>query len=212
MYHISDSLSLVHEHAGQVSWGGMQRPSDQVWTPAAIHQSLYGWPDGNNNYSAGEWMDSPGLADAHQMGSDKLQVKEIQVLKRGKVTDQFHFWHGSTKIPSVTERPIQSFRKTIASTLNGAMSIKATKQELELWLVTVERSGLPGKIKAWIYQHGILARILCHYWSMVSPCPLWRDSRRGSVITSAGSCACHKAWAAWFCMGTMTNWCSPEAV
>lgn len=33
-------------------------------------------------------------------------------------------------------------------------------QELEGWLAAGEKSGLPGKFKAWIDQHGILPRTL----------------------------------------------------
>jgi hypothetical protein len=35
-----------------------------------------------------------------------------------------------------------------------------SNQELEVWLATVDKSGLPGKFKAWIYQHGVLPRNL----------------------------------------------------
>lgn len=44
--------------------------------------------------------------------------------------------------------------------LRDAVSIRTTNQELEVWLGVVDKSGLPGKFKAWIYQHGILPRIL----------------------------------------------------
>lgn len=39
-------------------------------------------------------------------------------------------------------------------------SVQATCQGLESWLRAVDRSGLPGMFNAWIYQHGILPRIL----------------------------------------------------
>lgn len=40
--------------------------------------------------------------------------------------------------------------------------LRKRKLELDLegWLRAVDRSGIPGKFKAWVYQHGILARIL----------------------------------------------------
>ncbi len=31
---------------------------------------------------------------------------------------------------------------------------------LATWLTAIDKSGLPGKFKAWIYQHGVLPRIL----------------------------------------------------
>ncbi|CAJ1076455.1 uncharacterized protein LOC119791846 [Xyrichtys novacula] len=44
--------------------------------------------------------------------------------------------------------------------LKDTAAIQSTNQELEAWLVAVDKSGLPGKFKAWVYQHGILPRIL----------------------------------------------------
>ncbi|KAL4001244.1 hypothetical protein ACER0C_006543 [Sarotherodon galilaeus] len=44
--------------------------------------------------------------------------------------------------------------------LKDAASIQATNKDLKTWLAAVDKSGLPGKFKAWIYQHGILPRIL----------------------------------------------------
>lgn len=43
-----------------------------------------------------------------------------------------------------------------------AASTQATNQDLEIWLTT-DKSGLPGKFKAWIYNHGILPQILLAY-------------------------------------------------
>ena len=82
------------------------------------------------------------------------------VLKRRKVTDKFHFSLDGTQISSISEKPIKSLGKTLDHTLKDAASIKATNRELEAWLSAVDKSGLPGKFKAWIYQHGILPRML----------------------------------------------------
>ncbi|XP_029359637.1 uncharacterized protein LOC115044643 [Echeneis naucrates] len=82
------------------------------------------------------------------------------VLKKGKVTDRFRFSLGVHQIPSVTERPVKSLVKVFNCSLKDADSIKATSADLEGWLRTVDKSGLPGGFKAWVYQHGILPRIL----------------------------------------------------
>ncbi len=82
------------------------------------------------------------------------------VLKKGKVTDRFRFRLGEHQIPSVTERPVKSLGKVFNCRLNDRDSIKATGADLEGWLRTVDKSGLPGRFKAWVYQHGILPRIL----------------------------------------------------
>lgn len=53
-----------------------------------------------------------------------------------------------------------SLAKFFDSSLRDAASIKNTCEELEGWLKDVDKSGLPGKFMAWIYQHRMLPRIL----------------------------------------------------
>jgi len=55
---------------------------------------------------------------------------------------------------------LKSLGKVFDCSLRDTASIRATNQELEAWLWGVDKSGLPGKFKAWIYQHGILPRII----------------------------------------------------
>lgn len=43
-------------------------------------------------------------------------------------------------------------------------AIQKTSQELKDWLSRVDKSGLPGRFKAWIYQNSILPQIL---WSLL---------------------------------------------
>lgn len=81
------------------------------------------------------------------------------VLKKGKVTDKFRFKLGEHQIPSVTEKSVKSL-KVFNCSLNDRDSIKATSADLEGWLKTMDKSGLPGRFKAWVYQHGILPRLL----------------------------------------------------
>lgn len=69
----------------------------------------------------------------------KPEKKRSMVLKRGKVTDQFHFSLGSTQVPSVTEKPVKSLGKTFDCSLKDAVSIRATNEQLESWLTTVDK-------------------------------------------------------------------------
>ncbi|KAJ3592260.1 hypothetical protein NHX12_007388 [Muraenolepis orangiensis] len=77
------------------------------------------------------------------------------VLRKGKVVDKFRFYIADTAIPSISEKPVKSLGKVFDTT-----SIQSTCSELDGWLKSVDKSGLPGKFKAWVYQHGILPRIL----------------------------------------------------
>ena len=72
------------------------------------------------------------------------------------MADKFRFSITGTPIPTISEKPIKSLGKFFDSSLRDAASIKNTCEELEGWLKDVDKTGLPGKFKAWIYQHGIL--------------------------------------------------------
>ncbi|KAK7916460.1 hypothetical protein WMY93_012221 [Mugilogobius chulae] len=82
------------------------------------------------------------------------------VLRKGKVDNKCQFSIAGTTIPTITEKPVKSLGKVFDSSLKDTESIKATIESLDIWLKAVDRSGLPGKFKAWIYQHGVLPRIL----------------------------------------------------
>lgn len=82
------------------------------------------------------------------------------VLTKGKVNTKFCFRLGEHLISSVTEKPVKSLGKVFNCSLYDRDSIKATSADLKGWLRTVDKSGLRGRFKALIYQHGILPRIL----------------------------------------------------
>lgn len=68
-------------------------------------------------------------------------------------------WLTGTCIPTTAEEPVKSLGETYDCTLKDSGD-----QELEGWLAAVEKSGLPGKFKARIDQHGILPRTVCGVW------------------------------------------------
>ncbi|XP_075904972.1 uncharacterized protein LOC142903304 [Nelusetta ayraudi] len=92
--------------------------------------------------------------------SFKSAKSRAMVLKKGKVADRFRFFVNGSAIPSITEKPVKSLGKTFDCSLRDSVSIQITIKELETWLAAVDKSGLPGKFKAWIYQHGVLPRVL----------------------------------------------------
>lgn len=53
-----------------------------------------------------------------------------------------------------------------------------------MWRNAVDRSGLPGKFKAWIFQPVILSRISGNLWCMICQC---QQSRSVSDVTLDGS-------------------------
>ncbi|XP_062283087.1 uncharacterized protein LOC133987658 [Scomber scombrus] len=98
------------------------------------------------------------------VGWARMRFKPIKsrsmVLRKGKVEDKFRFTITGTAIPTITQKPVKSLGKVYDCSLRDTTSIQSTCTELDGWLKTVDKSGLPGKFKAWVYQHGILPRIL----------------------------------------------------
>ncbi|KAK7889536.1 hypothetical protein WMY93_025096 [Mugilogobius chulae] len=107
-------------------------------------------------------MDLEGLE--HMITWARMEFKPAKsrslVVRKGKVTDEFRFTLRDIQIPSVREKPIKSLGKTFDATLKDAAALQETTEQLAMWLKEVDKSGLPGKFKAWIYQHGILPRLL----------------------------------------------------
>eukprot|EP00066_Takifugu_rubripes_P027132 XP_011616398.1 PREDICTED: uncharacterized protein LOC105418502 [Takifugu rubripes] len=92
--------------------------------------------------------------------SFKPTKSRSMVLKKGKVVDRFRFSISGTIIPSITEQPVKSLGKLFDSSLKDTAAIQKSTEELGGWLTKVDKSGLPGRFKAWIYQHSILPRVL----------------------------------------------------
>ena len=82
------------------------------------------------------------------------------VLRKGKVEHKFRLNITDAAIPTITEKPVKSIGNVFDCSLRDATSIQSAFIELDGWLKSVDRSGLPGKFKAWAYQHDILPRIL----------------------------------------------------
>ena len=82
------------------------------------------------------------------------------VMKKGKVQDRFRFRINGELIPTMTELPVMSLCKWFRSSLSDKESVKEMRQQVEDSMNAVDKSGLPGKNKAWIYQHGVLPRLL----------------------------------------------------
>lgn len=87
--------------------------------------------------------------------SFKPSKSRSMVLERGKVIDKFRFSISATAIPSITEQLVKSLGKLFDSSLKDSAAIQKSSEELGAWLTKVDKPGLPGRFKAWIYQHSI---------------------------------------------------------
>jgi hypothetical protein len=109
----------------------------------------------------GRWM----LEDLQKMINwARMEFKPAKsrslVLRRGKVQKHLRFKINGQTIPTVSEQPVKSLGKWFDDTLKDKDSIQKMVKQTELWMETIEKSGLPGKLKTWCYQHGVLPRLL----------------------------------------------------
>ena len=82
------------------------------------------------------------------------------VIKKGKVTKRFNLQVQGEDIPSIMDRPIKCLGKWYDVSLKDTNNISRTKNQLQDGLKLIYKTGLPGKFKAWLYQHGLLHRLV----------------------------------------------------
>ena len=58
------------------------------------------------------------------------------------------------------DRPIKCLGKWYDVSLKDTNNISRTKNQLQDGLKLIDKTELPGKFKAWLYQHGLLPRFL----------------------------------------------------
>ena len=82
------------------------------------------------------------------------------VLKSGKLTNRYKFKIQGDTIPTLSDNPVKALGKWYRPELNDQASMKETQDQLRTSMNLIGKSGLPGRYKAWIYQHGVLPRIV----------------------------------------------------
>lgn len=81
------------------------------------------------------------------------------VLKKGKIVDCM-FDVGNARIPTISEAPVKSLGRWYTSDLRDVSQVGAIKKRLKEGLVIIDSCGLPGKLKLWCWQFGLLPRIM----------------------------------------------------
>ena len=64
------------------------------------------------------------------------------------------------QIPSIVNNPIECLGKWYDDTLKDVNNSRRLERDTTEKLVNIDKTGLPGKFKAWIFQHGLLPRII----------------------------------------------------
>ncbi|RXN21510.1 hypothetical protein ROHU_024089 [Labeo rohita] len=81
-------------------------------------------------------------------------------IQQGHIQDQFRFRIKDNIIPKIQERPVKSLGKWYRADLNDKQSVREMIIQADTWMTSLEKSGLPGRYRAWGYQHGVFPRLL----------------------------------------------------
>lgn len=159
LYRLCHSIFLVHEHASEGCCGGAQRPttSPELW----LHQTLIKEFMEDLTVLGGRWL----LQEPEKLTTwARVSFKQNQDPSGSRKTRS----PASSAFLSVEPLSLHQWWgacwRYLQCSLRDNASIQETNQTLESWLTSVDKSGLPGKFKAWIYQHGILTCIL---WPLI---------------------------------------------
>ncbi|XP_057673103.1 uncharacterized protein LOC130904394 [Corythoichthys intestinalis] len=90
----------------------------------------------------------------------KPKKSRSMVIRNGKVTSKFQLQVQGETIPSIEDNPVKCLGKWYDSSLTDRDNVTRTKKQAVDWLKKIEKSGLPGKFKAWLFQHGLLPRLM----------------------------------------------------
>ncbi|XP_052245600.1 uncharacterized protein LOC127854577 [Dreissena polymorpha] len=82
------------------------------------------------------------------------------IIKKGQSTKKFNLQVQREDIPSIMDSPIKCLGKWYDASLNDTNNVKRIKGQLNEGLKQIDRSWLPGKFKAWLFQHGLLPRLM----------------------------------------------------
>ncbi|XP_063420791.1 uncharacterized protein LOC134706007 [Mytilus trossulus] len=89
----------------------------------------------------------------------KPRKSRALIIRKGKSTHQVELKVQGEVIPSIIDNPIKCLGKWYDDSLSDKNNIRKIEQQVSEGMRNIDKTGLPGKLKAWIYQHGLLPRI-----------------------------------------------------
>ena len=90
----------------------------------------------------------------------KPKKSRYLVIKKGVSTERFLLTIQGENIPAIQDNPIKCLGKWYDASLKDQNNINRIKTQLHTGLKQINTSGLPGKFKAWLFQHGLLPRVM----------------------------------------------------
>ena len=96
------------------------------------------------------------------MGQNEVQAGKITKFgnKERESEHQNEIQNQMRSHPNSHRRTCEKSGEMVYTSLKDTESITQMVIQGEEWMRKIDRSGLPGKYKAWCYQHGVLPRLL----------------------------------------------------
>ena len=93
----------------------------------------------------------------------KAKKSRSLVLRKGKLDEEFHFSLGEEVIPSVSDQTVKSLGHWYTEELRATKRVTEIKGTMEDGLKAIDECGLPGKLKLWCLQFGLMPGLM---WPM----------------------------------------------
>lgn len=90
----------------------------------------------------------------------KPQKSRSLIIRKGKVTKKFVLKIQDEEITYIEDKPVKCLGKWFDSSLKDQGNIKQLEGKVTEGLKNIDKTELPRKFKAWMYQHGLLPRLL----------------------------------------------------
>ena len=91
------------------------------------------------------------------------------VIKKGQTTERFKLYVKNEEIPSIVANPFKCLGKWFDASLHDCDNVRKLEQQVEDGIKKIDPCGLPGKFKAWLYQHDFLSRLILPLMLYVGP-------------------------------------------
>ncbi|XP_021365777.1 uncharacterized protein LOC110458420 [Mizuhopecten yessoensis] len=79
----------------------------------------------------------------------KARKSRCMIMRKGRLTQQFKLKVQGEEIPSIADNPIKCLGKWFDASLKDTSNISSMQKQAIEWMRKIDKSGLPGKFKAW---------------------------------------------------------------
>ncbi len=95
------------------------------------------------------------------MGPDGNKAKQVQehFNRQGETVGTSVLW-GEEPIPTVAEKPVKSLGRWYHATLKDSEQVDQLRQDTMCGLESINKTMLPGRLKLWCLQFGLLPRLM----------------------------------------------------